>query len=716
MTTIENVGGNGLNSQTSIASEATLAALLDAVKGGGRGLNNNSQNTSSTSVGGVTGAVGDAAKKLAAPIAGAVKGVGRLAKELAYGNARLGDFASAIFDGSNAMVDLTRYLDSNIDNLRELSSAGASFNNSLVDMLDASVKSGMRLGQFQQFVGNSTESLAAFGGTVTSGAKSFGKFSKDFRLGVGEDLFKMGLTVNDINDSLLSYAEIERRRTGENIRNDAVTRQNALEYSKTVEGLTKVTGLQRDQIEESMQKQMQEARVRNMQSKLSGTALDNFRSNLSFIETKVGGAIAEGMLDLMDGVAQTKPGIALQSQLGASFVDFTQQMTRGEITNDLLFERLAASGKTLDAKGKKFSAAALTAMESSSGNASGIATLFNETYKLLDIEALDAKKAGKEGDARDKITSTLYTFDESITALRTQAIDAITTTLTQDNGLIDSFSKLNDTASDKFGPAVENISTQLGNMMTDFGSLSLSMIGPEGGAVSVIDKLTTALDNLPDNLTNIFGDGGLLGKAITNIGTEFDGLGTAIASAISYQMREAFGGFAGTSAGEDETRRLVEKFEKNDKPLTREETQTLVQSLTQKKMDEQGGATSFFYDLFKGMGTGALYDLINADSYKSRGTIQSLINVTRNVGTLKATGKTTEPADVTAKLHKGERVLNPQEAAAYNSQTGTGGTIQQLNTTMNQAVSLLQTIAMYQGQTAKSVAGIGTDYYRGINT
>ena len=90
--------------------------------------------------------------------------------------------------------------------------------------------------------------------------------------------------------------------------------------------------------------------------------------------------------------------------------------------------------------------------------------------------------------------------------------------------------------------------------------------------------------------------------------------------------------------------------------------------------------------------------------------------VPRNIGTLRATGRTTEAADVTANIHKGERVLNPQEAAAYNSQTGAGGTIQQLNTTMNQAVSLLQTIAMYQGQTAKSVAGIGTDYYRGINT
>ena len=115
-------------------------------------------------------------------------------------------------------------------------------------------------------------------------------------------------------------------------------------------------------------------------------------------------------------------------------------------------------------------------------------------------------------------------------------------------------------------------------------------------------------------------------------------------------------------------------------------------------------------------GLQALNDALNFEgTFYSDEKIEKLI-AGRNIGTLRATGRTTEPADVTARLHKGERVLNPQEAAAYNSQTGAGGTIQQLNTTMNQAVSLLQTIAMYQGQTAKSVAGIGTDYYRGINT
>ena len=47
MTSIDNVGPGGVGgSSSSIASEATLAALLSAVKGSG--LNNNSQTTDAT--------------------------------------------------------------------------------------------------------------------------------------------------------------------------------------------------------------------------------------------------------------------------------------------------------------------------------------------------------------------------------------------------------------------------------------------------------------------------------------------------------------------------------------------------------------------------------------------------------------------------------------------------------------------------------------------
>ena len=81
----------------------------------------------------------------------------------------------------------------------------------------------------------------------------------------------------------------------------------------------------------------------------------------------------------------------------------------------------------------------------------------------------------------------------------------------------------------------------------------------------------------------------------------------------------------------------------------------------------------------------------------------------RRVGTLKATGKTTEPEDITARLHAGERVLNPQEASAYNSQSDLGGAINRLNTTTAQLVTLMK-------QNNRITSGISNDFLKGSLT
>ena len=81
----------------------------------------------------------------------------------------------------------------------------------------------------------------------------------------------------------------------------------------------------------------------------------------------------------------------------------------------------------------------------------------------------------------------------------------------------------------------------------------------------------------------------------------------------------------------------------------------------------------------------------------------------RRVGTLRATGKTTEPEDTTAKIHAGERVLNPQEASAYNSQSDLGGAINRLNTTTAQLVTLMK-------QNNRITSGISNDFLKGSLT
>jgi hypothetical protein len=81
----------------------------------------------------------------------------------------------------------------------------------------------------------------------------------------------------------------------------------------------------------------------------------------------------------------------------------------------------------------------------------------------------------------------------------------------------------------------------------------------------------------------------------------------------------------------------------------------------------------------------------------------------RHVGTLRATGKTTEPEGGLMNISQGERVLNPSEAAAYNSQSDLGGAINRLNTTTAQLVTLMK-------QNNRITSGISNDFLKGSLT
>jgi len=725
LTDISNVGRYGSQSpDRNIASEATMQAILSALNNGATpNANANAGGDGGASGGGTQGLVGGALNKVGNGLKNVASSTINLAKELAVGGNRISDFASAAFGAQGTIAMLTRYMDDQVDTLRMLTSSGGAFNNSLQDMLMASVNSSMQLSDFQNMVRTNTEGLAAFGGTVTTGAKSFGKFSKDFRLGAGSNLLKMGLTVNDINDSLLSYAEIERRRTGENLRNDTATQNSALRYSKTIEGLTKITGLQRDQIEESMKKEMTDAGIRSQQSRLSGTALDNFRANLALIDKKIGGETAAGMKDLMDGVAQTDAGAALASQLSSGFQEMLKGVYAGSVSQEEFINQMKTNyGPELNKIAASRKKAELDAIRTTGGVPGSIATILDEAFVFSDLVATSADAALTEGEQRGKVTAELYEFENAVTELRTGAIKAVSDTLTKPGGVVDGLSEMNAVLNDKFGEGANSIKKALDDGISSLGEFALSMMAPGGGLTDVIKSVTDTLDQLPDNITNIFGEDGLLSKAIDNITLKFEGIGAMIAAGIQTGIQNYFGGFAGSSLGPGGLKDSIAAFNAGDLNSSGDR-QDLIQTIRKESARIQGREmtrTELLDNAFR--------DLLNFDSLlydddqlakaiESFETLKARQGpVPRNIGTLRATGRTTEAADVTANIHKGERVLNPQEAAAYNSQTGAGGTIQQLNTTMNQAVSLLQTIAMYQGQTAKSVAGIGTDYYRGINT
>lgn len=106
------------------------------------------------------------------------------------------------------------------------------------------------------------------------------------------------------------------------------------------------------------------------------------------------------------------------------------------------------------------------------------------------------------------------------------------------------------------------------------------------------------------------------------------------------------------------------------------------------------------------------------ESFQEGWMISPKPDAERRIGTLRATGFKSEPKDTVAKIHQGERVLNPSETAAFNNQAQNQSDmikkLDQLNNTMSTVASLMSQELSIQTRTMNSIGGLGTDLMKGI--
>jgi len=172
---------------------------------------------------------------------------------------RIGDPLKAL---AGYGIEMIKFAESSIDTLEGLSGSGASFNNSIIQMNYAASQSRLTLDEFAGLVSKNSQAMAGFGGSVTDGAKRFSQMSgKFFDQGLGDDLINMGLTFEEVNESLASYIEFNRR----NIATGAMTEQMALEsaaaMAKEMDMVAKLTGQNRKEMEAEVNARMREGQV-----------------------------------------------------------------------------------------------------------------------------------------------------------------------------------------------------------------------------------------------------------------------------------------------------------------------------------------------------------------------------------------------------------------------------------------------------------------------
>ena len=419
---------------------------------------------------------------------------------------RMSDLASAIPLVGGPLGSLVGLAEGLVDNFRNLSESGAGFGNNIFNIARAAAKAEMPLGMFADMVASNSNELSRLGGSVTEGAKRFGRISKNLRTSE-QDFLGMGYTMEGVNEGLIAYTE-EMARSGR-LRgmSDAQLTQGAGVYLTELDKLAKVTGMTRKEAEQARVAQQSDARMRNMINKLEGKARENLTNSLAFLDNKVPG-LSDAFKDLADGAAQTEEGMMLMAMGGDEFVKLAQEMASGDLDPAELNNRLMELAPLIEKNTKNMSAAQLQALEQTNP---ALYKILSSNTDLLALTKKDGEKIAKENAERDKVTQSLAQVEQNLATIRGKLFSSF---LESDifkmvtDALGDLMPKTEDVSEmmEKLSPYVEEVIESFTKFVNDF------IADPKG----TFDKI---ISNIKEYVGNFFS-------------SMFDGLGTKIITGI----------------------------------------------------------------------------------------------------------------------------------------------------------------------------------------
>lgn len=384
--------------------------------------------------------------KFAASLGGAVaKGLGSLYQStiglrdaLFDGKEDLGDFTQHIPLIGDKLSILVNLVDENLSSFRELSKVGAQFGDGLNDIRAISARAGIPLGEFTELIANNSGRMKLFGATTAQGAAEFAKLSKELRTGPGRAFIAMGYTAQELNESLIEYAEFSQSQIGKDRNNNRLTAQGAADYLGTINELAAVTGKRRDQIKEELNAGLADQRQRLAIASMSKEEGERFAANMS----QAPASLKEALTDMADGIANTP---IAQGMMTASET-FRTQAANIKNMNAMEYNNFMATvGQELDQAGQNLGAGADAVMASGSayGLAISAAAELRDKGLMTEQQFQDMKAAANAQQLKDEgITG----FSNAVRDIRTGLMDAFVT-----SGALDMITDALNTAAEYIG-------------------------------------------------------------------------------------------------------------------------------------------------------------------------------------------------------------------------------------------------------------------------
>jgi hypothetical protein len=595
----------------------------------------------------------------------------------------LGKFSGLLAKGAGFYED-------NLDAFRQLSKSGASFGNSLVAVGEAAAGTRLGIREFTNLIDTNNKAFATLPGGVAAGSKLFSQASQELfdKSGLIDEMTGLGYTTEDLN-SLLSTTIVQQRRMG---LNDADARQVAIEQVKSLgkemDLMAKLTGTSRKEQEDILRKQQEDGQV---------------QAALADEMARGGKNVQEGFNAMTLAAQQAGPDFQKLSEqifaMGRPTEDMIGKFNAiGPAAQKALYESAEAAKRGDDVRARELAerAAALATMQQQSNTNRQLARQGEKDFmdmqvqsrgfstQLMDIAAANKlnlqteegitkaleirrKQVEKEQAASDGATKALIGIEnatkDASSGIRQGIVNQVNSSSPMGMALKEFYSNL-DAAKGKDNKIREEsaaatdkaFSKLIGTIADTAPSLKNKMKAVEEGLALSKEQGTGLTGKSPEliGFITMLDKNSKLNEMILNEAKE---------RKISQEqvIKEM------VAKGPQALDKIVTESLKAKEADVQKERERMQQPEWKRRLDEKKEKRESQQD------GGILNDIQSITGVRTMGVDQ--LNIlkgvsgfgTREGGTVEKTGKLTEPSDLLAFIHQGERVLNPKETEAFNN-------------------------------------------------
>jgi hypothetical protein len=311
----------------------------------------------------------------------------------------LGFFVKAV--GGYA-VEANKLSDRLYKNYQTLSQVGISAADGMTGLGDAAQRLGYSLddagvADFARLMKTASKDLAALSGSAFEGRKRFTEIANVVKSDAGRELQNLGASTAEINEQIAEFVGQQARIGAAQTRSNQDLRKSAVAYVKELDILAKLTGEEKNRLQEAQRAALGEqqfrARIEELRSKGEFDTIQNLQNLQSALATAAGPELARGVRDVIaaNGAITTDAAAKASQVLGFRLTEIAQRALKGEDWVGLFNELAGAAGQGT----KAFQGVAqFTDISDVVGNLS-------ESYNLAN------RYIDREGKLRDSLTNEL---------------------------------------------------------------------------------------------------------------------------------------------------------------------------------------------------------------------------------------------------------------------------------------------------------------------